>query len=47
VLYGVAPVEPVVIAVTISTVVATAILAAYVPAHRAARIDPVVALRMD
>ena len=47
VLYGVAPIEPLVIAVTISTVVATAILAAYVPADRAARVDPVVALRMD
>jgi hypothetical protein len=46
-LYGVAPVEPLVIAATISTVVTTAILAAYVPAHRAARVDPVVALRMD
>jgi putative ABC transport system permease protein len=46
-LYGVAPVEPLVITATISTVVTTAILAAYVPAHRAARVDPVVALRVD
>lgn len=46
-LYGVAPIEPAVVATTISTVVATAILAAYVPAYRAARVDPVVALRMD
>ena len=46
-LYGVAPIEPAVVAATISTVVTTAILAAYVPAYRAARVDPVVALRMD
>ena len=46
-LYGVAPIEPLVVAATISTVVATAILAAYVPAHRAAGVDPVGALRMD
>jgi hypothetical protein len=46
-LYGVAPIEPLVVAATISTVVTTAILAAYVPAHRAAGVDPVVALRMD
>jgi ABC-type antimicrobial peptide transport system permease subunit len=46
-LYGVALIEPLVFAVTVSTVIATAILAAYVPAHRAARVDPVVALRMD
>ena len=46
-LYGVAPLEPLVVAATISTVVVTAILAAYVPAHRAAGVDPVVALRMD
>jgi putative ABC transport system permease protein len=46
-LYGVAPIEPLVVAATISTVVATAMLAAFVPAHRAARVDPVVALRME
>jgi predicted permease len=46
-LYGVALIEPLVLAVTVSTVIATAILAAYVPAHRAASVDPVVALRME
>jgi putative ABC transport system permease protein len=44
-LYGVAPIEPVVVGATIATVVATAILATCLPAHRAASVDPVVALR--
>jgi putative ABC transport system permease protein len=46
-LYGVAPIEPLVVVTTISTVVATAILGACVPAHRAARVDPIVALRTE
>jgi ABC-type antimicrobial peptide transport system permease subunit len=46
-LSGVALIEPLVLAVTVSTVIATAILAAYGPAHRAASVDPVVALRME
>jgi hypothetical protein len=46
-LYGVQPVEPLVLAATVAIVMATAIAAAYFPARHAARVDPVVALRAD
>lgn len=46
-LYGVAPVEPLVISFTVATVLGTAIVAAYIPARRASQVDPVVALRAE
>jgi ABC-type lipoprotein release transport system permease subunit len=47
VLYGVQPVEPLVLVAIVAIVLTTAIAAAYFPARRAAKVDPVVALRGD
>ncbi len=44
-LYGVAPIDPVAIAVSCLTLGAVAVLAAYIPARRAARLDPADVLR--
>ena len=46
-LFGVAPVDPVTLGVTIGVVVLTGALAAAVPAWRAARVDPVLMFRAD
>ena len=46
-LYGVRPVEPLVTATIVAIVLATAALSAYLPARRAARVDPLIALRND
>ncbi len=46
-LYGVKPVEPVVIAGIVALVLTTAAVAAYLPARRAARVDPLAALRAE
>jgi len=46
-LYEVKPHEPWIIAVVIAAVLLTATLACYFPARRAARIDPMVALRCE
>jgi predicted permease len=46
-LYGVQPVEPLVIAAIVLTVLLTAIVAAYLPARHAARVDPVIALKAE
>ncbi len=46
-LYGVQPLDPIVGAVTVAIVLATSALASFVPARRAARVDPVIALRAE
>jgi ABC-type antimicrobial peptide transport system permease subunit len=46
-LYGVQPLDPLVGVVTAAIVLATAAVAAFVPARRAARVDPVIALRAE
>jgi ABC-type antimicrobial peptide transport system permease subunit len=44
-LYAVSPTDPLTFAVTISAFGAVAALAAWIPATRATRVDPVIALR--
>jgi macrolide transport system ATP-binding/permease protein len=46
-LYGVKPNDAATIAVTVSTLVTAAVLAGFVPARRASRVDPMVALRYE
>jgi ABC-type antimicrobial peptide transport system permease subunit len=46
-LYGVKPGDPAVLAASASLLIATAALAGFLPARRAARIDPMEALRHD
>jgi predicted permease len=46
-LYGVSASDPVSIATAIFLVAASAVLAGYLPAHRASRIDPMLSLRHD
>jgi predicted permease len=47
VIFGVAPADPVVIGAGTTLLASAALLAAYVPARRALRVDPVVALRTE
>jgi predicted permease len=47
ILYGIEPGNPVLLAVAISVTVAAAVLATYLPARRAASVDPTLALRAD
>jgi len=46
-LYGVAPQDPMTLALAVGLLVTVAIGAAYVPARRASRLDPMAALRQE
>jgi ABC-type antimicrobial peptide transport system permease subunit len=46
-LFEVSPTDPVSLIAAIAVLVATAALAAWIPAYRAARVDPVIALRSE
>jgi len=46
-LYGVTPYDPVTLAVAVMALIAVTLLAAWIPARRAARLDPMAALRLE
>jgi ABC-type antimicrobial peptide transport system permease subunit len=46
-LFGISPADPVTIAGAVAALTGVAMLAGYVPAHRALRIDPVMAVRYE
>jgi predicted permease len=46
-LYGLAPMDPVAIGVAVGVLAGVSVLAAWIPAYRASRVDPLVALRYE
>jgi putative ABC transport system permease protein len=47
VLYGVKPGDPLTLVAVSALLIAVALLASYIPARQAAKVDPMVALRQD
>jgi predicted permease len=46
-LFGISTADPLTIAASVASLIAVAALAGYIPAHRAVRVDPMVALRYE
>jgi putative ABC transport system permease protein len=47
ILYGLSPPDPLTLLCVVATVFAAALLACYIPARSAVRVDPIIALRHD